>query len=84
MNKIASFIFIGFTAIVAVGSFWMMIEERRSRKKLEKEVDGVKNNAEKAAELMGEANKTKSDARTGNHSADIEYMAGKLHDYSRR
>lgn len=36
------------------------------------------------ANTTAEANKTKADARTGNHSTDIKYMADKLHDYAKK
>lgn len=57
------------------------IQERSERKKLEKE---KKENEERAAEIITEANKNKADARTGDHKRDINYMASKLHDLATR
>lgn len=47
-----------------------------------KETEEVKEHAEMASEITADANKTKADARTGDHSGDVAYMAGKLHDYA--
>lgn len=48
----------------------------------EKQAEEVKEHADKASEITADANKTKADARTGDHSGDVVFMAGKLHDYA--
>lgn len=47
-----------------------------------KQAEEVKEHADKLAEITAEANQVKADARTGDHSGDVAYMAGKLHDYA--
>lgn len=74
-------ILMGFFIICA---FLIAEAEKKERKKNEKELKEVKEHEEQTAEIITEANKTKADARTGDHSADIKYMADKLHDYANR
>lgn len=68
-------------AIFAIGAFFVMLNERRARKEAEKNAsEGIKNNEQ----ITIEANKTKADARTGDHKRDINFMADKLHDYANK
>lgn len=66
-------------AFFAIGSFIIAIAEKRARIKEEKE---NKEHDKKAAEIITQANETKEAARSGNHGRDLNYMAGKLHDYA--
>ena len=68
--------------IFAVCAFIMAQAEKKERYKIQKKLDEVYEHEEQAAEIISNANKTKADARTGDHSDDIKYMAGKLHDYA--
>ena len=68
----------------AVCSFIMACAARKDRYKAQKELDEVYEHAEKAAEIITEATKTKADARTGNHERDFNYMADKLHHYANK
>ena len=70
--------------ILAICAFLMAQAEKKERLKIQKELDEVYEHEEHAAEIITEANKTKADARTGDHSADIKYMADKLHDYAQK
>ena len=70
--------------ILAICAFLMAQAEKKERLKIQKELDEVYEHEEHAAEIITEANKTKADARTGDHSADIKYMADKLHDYANK
>lgn len=85
-------ILIGVIAVLAVA----FVYELRAQARLEKEkreavqkaadankqAEEVKKHADKASEITADANKTKADARTGDHSGDVAFMAGKLHDYA--
>ena len=73
-------------AIIAVlfglGSTYVAGKERKERKQAEKELKEKKENEQKAAEIISEANDTKNDAISGNIDNDLNYMAGKLHEYA--
>lgn len=70
--------------ILAICAFLMAHSEKKERYRTEKELEEVIGNENKMAEAVTEANRTKSNARTGNHSADIKYMSDKLHDYANK
>lgn len=57
-------------------------KELARRKKAERELKEAKQNAERTAEIIEEANKTKAGAVSGDNGRDLEYMAGKLRDYA--
>ena len=70
--------------ILAVCAFLMAQAEKKERDKIQKKLDEVYEHEEHAAESNSNASKTKADARTGDHSADIKYMADKLRDYANK
>ena len=70
--------------IFAVCAFIMAQAEKKERYKIQNQLDEVYEHEEHAAEIISKANKTKADARTGDHSADIKYMADKLRDYAQK
>lgn len=77
--KIFVAVIIVIMAIFTASAFIFALAEKHERKQQEKE---TKENEERAAEIITEANKTKAEARTGDHKRDIDYMASKLHDYA--
>ena len=70
--------------IFAICNFIMAKKKKKERRKIQNELNEVKKHEEHAAEIISNANKTKADARTGDHSVDIKYMADKLHDYAQK
>ena len=70
--------------ILAVCAFLMAPAEKKERRTIQNELNEVTKHEEHAAEIISKANKTKADARTGDHSVDIKYMADKLHDYAQK
>jgi len=68
--------------LFAIGSSWFAAKERKERKQAEKELREKIEHENKAAEIINEANKTKSDAISGDIDNDLNYMAGKLHEYA--
>lgn len=74
-------VLMGFFAVCA---FIMAHAEKKERYKIQKQLDEAKKHEEQTADTITEANKTKADARTGDHSSDVNYMAGKLHDYAHK
>ena len=84
LKTIILFIVCVLMGIFAICAFLMAQAEKKERRKIQNELNEVKKHEEHAAEIISNANKTKADARTGDHSADIKYMADKLHDYAQK
>ena len=84
LKTIILFIVCVLMSINAICAFIMAQAEKKERRKIQNELNEVKKHEEHAAEIISKANKTKADARTGDHSADIKYMADKLHDYAQK
>lgn len=63
---------------------YIALNEHKARKQLDKELKEVRNGEFKKMDIISKADKTKADSRTGDHSADIKYMADKLHDYANK
>ena len=84
LKTIILFIVCVLMGILAVCAFLMAQAEKKERRKIQNELNEVKKHEEHAAEIISKANKTKADARTGDHSADVKYMADKLHDYAQK
>ena len=84
LKTIILFIVCVLMGIFAICAFIMAQAEKKERRKIQNELNEVKKHEEHAAEIISNANKTKADARTGDHSADIKYMADKLHDYANK
>lgn len=73
-----------FMAIFAIGAFCIAAGERKARTQKEKYIKEVQENERKAVEIMAEANETKAEVRTGDHSNDFKHMADKLHEYAKK
>ena len=84
LKTIILFIVCVLMGIFAICAFIMAQAEKKERRKIQNELNEVKKHEEHAAEIISNANKTKADARTGDHSADVKYMADKLHDYAQK
>ncbi len=74
-------IFFGFVLIIAL---FIAQDEKKERRKIENELNEVKEHEQHAVEIITEANQTKEDARTGDHKRDFNFMADKLHDLANR
>lgn len=68
-------------AIFGLAAFIFACEQSRDLRKIEKEIEEEER---KKNEITAEANKTKADARTGDHERDFNYMADKLHELSKK
>ena len=82
MHIIISILIAAVAVLFAGGSFYVASKERKKRKQAEKELREKIEHENKAAEIINEANKTKSDAISGDIDNDLNYMAGKLHEYA--
>lgn len=73
-----------FSAGFGIGAF-ILANERKQRAQEEKEKrEEIEKHEETVINTITEANKTKADARSGNHSRDLDFMASKLHDYANK
>lgn len=79
IKDILLIILIIFMMIFSIGSYIVCLSECKKREKENKKAAAQ---GEVIANEITKANKTKADARTGDHSADIKYMSDKLHDYA--
>lgn len=68
--------------LFAISSFLLAQVYRKEVKTKDKELKEARENAERTAEIITEANKAKADARSGDHKRDLDFMANKLHEYS--
>ena len=82
MQTIITILIAAVAVLFAGGSFYVANKERKERKQAEKELREKIEHENKAAEIINEANKTKSDAISGDIDNDLNYMAGKLHEYA--
>ena len=82
MQILISILIAAVAVLFAGGSFYVASKERKERKQTEKELREKIEHENKAAEIINEANKTKSDAISGDIDNDLNYMAGKLHEYA--
>ena len=82
MQTLISILIAAVAVLFAVGSTYVANKERKERKQAEKELREKIEHENKAAEIINEANKTKSDAISGDIDNDLNYMAGKLHEYA--
>jgi hypothetical protein len=83
--QIIGLIFIAVAAVLfGAGSSWLAARERKERKEVEKELREARENEQKAADIITEANETKQDANSGDIDNDLNFMAGKLHDYAKK
>ena len=84
MTYVISILITVIAVLFAGGSFYVATKERKERKAKEKELEERKKNEQKAAEIITEANETKENASTGDIDNDLNYMAGKLHDFAKK
>ena len=75
---------IGYVLCVIIGlfgiaAFLFACEQQREWRKAEKQIEAEE---KKVNETLTEASNTKSEARTGDHKRDIDFMADVLHDYA--
>jgi len=83
--QIIAIIFIAVAAILfGLGSSWLAASEHKELKKKNKELKEAQENEQKAADIITEANETKAEANSGDIDNDLNYMAGKLHDYAKK
>lgn len=80
-----------FLTLFAIFAFYVACKEKQERKEIEKEKAEIEQakkeseeNAKRKEQATIQANETKANARTGNHSDDLNFMANKLHEYANK
>lgn len=69
-------------AILGVGATYLNYERRKYERKLTEQAKEAAENENRKADIITEAEKDKSEVRTGNHTHDLHTMADKLHEYA--
>ena len=69
-------------AILGVGAIYINYERRKYERKLTEQAKEAAENEKRKADIITEAEKDKSEVRTGNHARDLHTMADKLHEYA--
>lgn len=85
MTQKLFFLFIALLIVLCIiFVMYIALNEHKARKQLDKELKEVRNGEFKKMEIISKADKTKADARTGDHERDLDFMARKLHDYANK
>ena len=69
-------------AIFGVGATYLNYERRKYERKLTEQAKESAENEKRKADIITEAEKDKSEVRTGDHAHDLHTMANKLHEYA--
>lgn len=69
-------------AVFGIGAAYIAYENKKAKNEAAQELKEIKENAQKQADAITEAEKDKSEVRTGDHARDLHTMADKLHKYA--
>ena len=69
-------------AILMAGATYLNYERRKYERKLTEQAKEAAENEKRKADIITEAEKDKSEVRTGDHDHDLHTMADKLHEYA--
>ena len=69
-------------AILGIGATYLNYERRKYERKLTEQAKEAAENEKRKADIITEAERDKSEVRTGNHARDLHTMADKLHEYA--
>ena len=69
-------------AIFGVGATYLNYERRKYERKLTEQARETAENEKRKADIITEAERDKSEVRTGDHVHDLRTMADKLHKYA--
>lgn len=73
---------VAIVAILGIGAIYINYERKKyKRNQTEQEKEAAENEKRKA-DIITEAERDKSEVRTGNHAHDLHTMADKLHEYA--
>mgnify|MGYP006780039617 CR=1 FL=1 len=69
-------------AIFGIGAIYINYERKKYERKLTEQAKETAENEKRKADIITEAERDKSEVRTGNHDHDLHTMADKLHEYA--
>lgn len=69
-------------SILGVGATYLNYERRKYERRLTEQAKEAAENEKRKADIITEAEKDKSEVRTGDHDHDLHTMADKLHEYA--
>ena len=69
-------------AILGVGAIYINYERKKYERKLAEHEKETAENDKRKADIITEAERDKSEVRTGDHAHDLHTMADKLHEYA--
>lgn len=69
-------------AILGIGAIYINYERKKYKRKLTEQEKEAAENEKRKADIITEAERDKSEVRTGNHARDLHTMADKLHEYA--
>ena len=69
-------------AILGIGAIYINYERKKYKCKLIEQEKKAAENEKRKADIITEAERDKSEVRTGNHAHDMHTMADKLHEYA--
>ena len=73
---------VAIVAILGAGATFLNYERRKYERKLTEQAKESAENEKRKADIITEAERDKSEVRTGNHAHDLHTMADKLHEYA--
>ena len=73
---------VAIVAIFGVGATYLNYERRKYERKLTEQAKETAENEKRKADIITEAERDKSEVRTGDHAHDLRTMANKLHEYA--
>ena len=69
-------------AILGIGAIYINYERKKYKRNLTEQKKEAAENEKRKADIITEAERDKSEVRTGNHAHDLHTMADKLHEYA--
>ena len=73
---------VAIVAILCIGAIYINYERKKYKRKLTEQEKESAENEKRKADIITEAERDKSEVRTGDHARDLHTMADKLHEYA--
>ena len=73
---------VAIVAILSIGAIYINYERKKYKRNLTEQKKEAAENEKRKADIITEAERDKSEVRTGNHAHDMHTMADKLHEYA--
>ena len=73
---------VAIVAILGIGAIYINYERKKYKRNLTEQKKEAAENEKRKADIITEAERDKSEVRTGDHAHDLHNMADKLHEYA--